>query len=55
MKLLCEISGSVLDGETGEIMEYRHHCLRYYLALADTGDFFSLLIGVGPFVAMAAM
>ena len=24
MKLLCEIAGAVLDGETGEMMEYRH-------------------------------
>ena len=24
MKFLCEIAGAVLDGETGEMMEYRH-------------------------------
>ena len=24
MKLLCEIAGAVLDGETREMMEYRH-------------------------------
>ena len=27
MKLLCEIAGAVLDGNNGELLEYRHLCI----------------------------
>ena len=39
MKLLCEIAGAVLDGDTGEMVEYRH--LRISPRYRDVwGEFF---------------